>query len=238
MGFFQYKSVEKGWIKVIEIVSYTVLAALCWLGGWRFTLRLFKKKEVELPKKKKIVIEIVSGVLLEALAVTLALLLVQAGIISYFEALRAELVMCALLFAGLIDFRLMIIPNKLTLALLVTTVLSYVIEFIINSNYITRIALDALLGCAVCFVIFFVGKLISRKGMGMGDIKLAAVMGLALGLNSSLGCLLWAMIIASLTGIILLLTKKMKTKSKLAMAPFFFAGTVVGHIMLAVGGRL
>lgn len=223
---------------MIEIVSYTVLAALCWLGGWIFTLRLFKKKEVELSKKKKIVLEIVSGILLEALAVALALFLVNVGILSYFEALRAELVMCALLFAGLIDFKLMIIPNKLTLALLITTVIAYAVEFILNSNFITSTALDALLGCAVCFVIFFVGKLISRKGMGMGDIKLAAVMGLALGLNSSLGCLLWAMIIASITGIILLLTKKMNTKSKLAMAPFFFAGMVVGHIMLAVGGRL
>lgn len=223
---------------MFEIVSYTVLAALCWFGGWLFTLKLFKKKEVELSNKKKIVLEIISGLLLEALAVGLALLLVKTGILSYYEALRAELVMCALLFAGLIDFKLMIIPNKLTLALLITTVIAYAVEFILNSRFIISTALDALLGCAVCFVIFFVGKLISRKGMGMGDIKLAAVMGLALGLNSSLGCLLWAMIIASVTGIILLLTKKMKTKSKLAMAPFFFAGTVVGNIMLAVGGRL
>lgn len=223
---------------MIETVSFAVIAALCWLVGWKFTLSLFKKKEVELPKKKKIVLEIISGVLLEALAAALALVLVKSGTLSFFEALRSELVMCALLFAGLIDFKLMIIPNVLTLALLAATVLSYAIEFIINSSGISVIALDALLGCAVCFVIFFVGKMISRKGMGMGDIKLAAVMGLALGLSSSLACLLWAMIIASVTGIILLLTKKMKTKSKLAMAPFFFAGTVVGHILLAVGGPI
>lgn len=223
---------------MVEIISYTVLAALCWFGGWKFSLCVFKKKEVELSKKTKIIIEIASALILEAMAVVMALLLVKTGTLSYFEGLRSELVLCALLFAGLIDFKLMIIPNKLTLALLAAVVVAYAVELIISQKYIIQILTDALLGCAVCFVIFFIGKMISRKGMGMGDIKLAAVMGLALGLNTALGCLLWAMIAASLTGVVLLISKKLKAKSKMAMAPFFFAGTVIGHIVLSLGGTV
>lgn len=221
---------------MIGVLIFAGIAALCWFGGWKFTLDLFKKKEVKLSKNKKIALMAGSAVILEAISAALALLLVRTGYMGFFEALRSELVMCALLFAGIIDFKLMIIPNKLTLFLLVVCVFVYAVEFILVQSGIEIIALDALLGCAVCFVIFFIGKMISRKGMGMGDIKLASVMGLALGLNSALGCLLWAMIAASITGIILLLTKKRKVKSKMALAPFFFVGTVAGHIMLALGG--
>ncbi len=219
-------------------ISYTVLAALCWLGGWKYMLSVFKKKEAELSKKRKIILEISSGVLLEALAVLLALALENAGIMGYFEALRSVLVICALLFAGIIDFRLKIIPNKLTLTLLILTAIAYAVEFICYQDHIVVDAVNALLGCAVCFMIFFIGRVISRKGMGMGDIKLTAVMGLALGLSNALGCLLWSLIAASVTGIVLLIAKKLKTKSKMAMAPFFFAGTVVAHIILSVGGSV
>lgn len=223
---------------MIEILSCAILAALCWVGGRFFTQSVFKKKEVDFSGKKKIAFEIASAVLLEALAAGIALCLVGTGILNIYDGLRSVLVISALLFAGLIDFKLMIIPNKLTLVLLGATVIVYAVELIITQKYIMHVLLEALLGCAVCFVIFFIGKLISRKGMGMGDIKLAAVMGLALGLNTSLGCLLWAMIIASISGIVLLISKKLKAKSKMAMAPFFFAGTVVGHIVLSLGGPL
>lgn len=233
-----------------NIAIYTAIlaavAALCWLGGWKFMLHLFKTKEkdkddgktVILSKKASMVLAVCSAVLLEALAAMFGLILVRIGSMTFFEALRALLVLCVLLFTAVIDFKLMIIPNVLTLFLLAVSVVTYIIEFIISPDGIMLTGLDALLGCAICFVIFFIGKMISRKGMGMGDIKMAAVMGLALGLNSALGCMLWSMIIASVTGIILLATKKMKTKSKIAMAPFFFAGTAAGHIMLAIGGLL
>lgn len=221
---------------MIEIVSCTVLAALCCVGGWFFTLNIFKKKEIEFSGKKKIAFETASAVLLEAMAVVISLFLAGTGILNIYEALRSVLVICALLFAGLIDFKLMIIPNKLTLFLLTATVIVYAAELIISQKYIITVLTEALLGCAVCFLIFFIGKMISRKGMGMGDIKLTAVMGLALGLNTALGCLLWAMIIASIMGIVMLISKKLKAKSKMAMAPFFFVGTIVGHIVLSLGG--
>lgn len=223
---------------MVEIISCAVLAALCCVGGCILTLSIFKKKEVEFVGKKKVAFEAASAVLLEAMAVVIALFLVQRGILSIYEALRSVLVICALLFAGLIDFKLMIIPNKLTLALLAAVVATYAVELIISHKYIIQVLTDAFLGCAVCFAIFFIGKMISRKGMGMGDIKLAAVMGLALGINTALGCLLWAMVFASLTGIVLLISKKVKAKSKMPLAPFFFAGTVVGHIVLSLGGTV
>ncbi len=219
-----------------EVLIFAGLAAACWFGGWKFTLALFKKKEVELSGGKKAALETVSAVLLEAIAAVLALALVRTGQTDLFEAIRSELVICALLFAGLIDFKLMIIPNKLTLFLLAVCALVYGVEFVLDKSSFGIIALEALLGCAICFVIFFIGKMISRKGMGMGDIKLAAVMGFSLGMNSALACLLWAMIAASVTGIVLLVSKKMKASSKMAMAPFFFVGAVAGHIMLALGG--
>ena len=63
----------------------------------------------------------------------------------------------------------------------------------------------ALVGAALYFGFLFVAHLISPRGMGFGDVKLAAVMGLYVGwlgstLREALALVLWAMLIGFLAG--------------------------------------
>ena len=174
------------------------IAAGCCVGGWFFTRWYLNKNKSEFKKIKK-----------------LPLLITASGII--FLAV-------SVLFP--IDYKLHLIPNKLLLILLGIAGLSYGAEAFIDFPAFQSEGIMALIGCAVCFVIFFVGKLISRDGMGMGDIKLSALIGL------------WSLMLAAVTGAVLMISKKANRKTKLPFAPFFFMGAMVSHIIFIITGTL
>lgn len=83
-----------------------------------------------------------------------------------------------------------------------------------------------LLGAAAGFAILLSAAMLTHGGIGGGDIKLAAVLGLAAGLKGMLVTLLVASLGAAVYGII---HKKILKKEKLAIAfvPFMFVGYVV-----------
>lgn len=64
------------------------------------------------------------------------------------------------------------------------------------------------------------------KGMGIGDIKLAFLIGLVLGFPKILLALYFAFLTGAILGVILVLLGKKKLKSQLAFGPFLVAGTV------------
>lgn len=83
-----------------------------------------------------------------------------------------------------------------------------------------------LLGAAAGFVILLSTAMITHGGIGGGDIKLAAVLGLAAGLKGMLVTLVVASLGAAIYGII---HKKILKKEKLAIAfvPFMLAGYII-----------
>ena len=83
-----------------------------------------------------------------------------------------------------------------------------------------------LLGAAAGFAILLSAAMITHGGIGGGDIKLAAVLGLAAELKGMLVTLLVASLGAAIYGII---HKKILKKEKLAIAfvPFMLAGYII-----------
>jgi leader peptidase (prepilin peptidase)/N-methyltransferase len=86
-------------------------------------------------------------------------------------------------------------------------------------------------GAGILFLFYFVLAMISPRGMGMGDVKLAGVLGLFLG---SLG---WgqlavgagaAFVLGGLFSIILLITKRAGRKSGIPFGPWMLLGAWVG----------
>jgi leader peptidase (prepilin peptidase)/N-methyltransferase len=86
-------------------------------------------------------------------------------------------------------------------------------------------------GAGILFAFYFVLAMISPRGMGMGDVKLAGVLGLFLG---SLG---WgqlavgagaAFVLGGLFGIILLITRRAGRKSGIPFGPWMLLGAWVG----------
>ncbi|MGO0123277.1 prepilin peptidase [Desulfothermobacter acidiphilus] len=135
-------------------------------------------------------------------------------------ALRNYFFLACLLVASFIDLEHYIIPNRLVLGALVGAV---------PLDYMARDPglVPALLGALSAGGFLFFLALVSRGGMGGGDIKLAAVSGLFLGwplalLGTFLGCL-----IAGVWGIILLVTRRKGRKDHIPFGPFLSAGLLI-----------
>lgn len=91
--------------------------------------------------------------------------------------------------------------------------------------------LPAALSCALstggfmCLV-----RLFSRGGLGLGDVKLAAVIGLYLGYRDTLLALFLAFLFGGLVATFLLLTHRADYQSRLPFGPFLTAGTLVAML--------
>lgn len=74
--------------------------------------------------------------------------------------------------------------------------------------------------------IFFLLSILSRGGIGGGDIKLVAVLGLWLGTEKLLNVVLISCIVAGICAGILILTKKKSRKDFFAYGPYFAMSTI------------
>jgi leader peptidase (prepilin peptidase)/N-methyltransferase len=99
-------------------------------------------------------------------------------------------------------------------------------------------AVEAAIGSAVAFAILYVIHFLSPKGMGFGDVRLAAVLGMHLGWielpEVALGLFL-SFLVASVVGIGLIVTKRKGRKDKVPFGPFLAAGTLLAVLF---GDRL
>ncbi|MEG3070042.1 MAG: prepilin peptidase [Candidatus Syntrophopropionicum ammoniitolerans] len=103
--------------------------------------------------------------------------------------IKALLLISLLMIIAMIDLKHYVIPNKLT-----ALVLLLGLAFVLFTGEPT--ILSALTGFGAAFLFLLFLALVSRGGMGGGDIKLAAVIGLCLGWPDGitavlLGCLCW-----------------------------------------------
>ena len=94
---------------------------------------------------------------------------------------------------------------------------------------------DAVQGALASVVIMLVIYWASRGGMGFGDVKLAFVLGVWLGLEQSLLCLLLAFILGGVVGILLLLTGLKTRKDAIPFGPYL---CVSGWVSFLCGKEL
>ncbi|EUJ33248.1 signal peptidase [Listeria floridensis FSL S10-1187] len=66
--------------------------------------------------------------------------------------------------------------------------------------------------------------LLFRKGIGMGDVKLLFILGLAFGFKHGYLILLAALLVANITVISGILFQKIKRRQKIPFVPFLLAG--------------
>lgn len=119
-----------------------------------------------------------------------------------------------------IDLKYYIIPDKL-------------IVFSLFGGAITNIVardltlVSSLLGLISAAAPLLALAVISRGGMGGGDIKLAAVIGLCLGWPNGLFAVILGCLIAGLLGIALVLTRVKGRKDVIPFGPFLSAGALI-----------
>lgn len=118
-----------------------------------------------------------------------------------------------------VDFDHQIILDEILILMLVCG-LGYV--YLTFANY-----WDALYGALFAGGSMLLIYLLSRGGMGAGDVKLSFVLGVWLGLKASIVCLMLAFILGGIIGVFLLATGIKKRKDPIPFGPFLCLGAYV-----------
>lgn len=130
-----------------------------------------------------------------------------------------------------IDFKSRKIPNKLLLSGLIARVVFYIIEFFMGKEEITGILFSDLKGMLLGGGIFLIGALAAKNSIGMGDVKMFAVIGLFCGYTRTMAVIMFSLFLCFVTAIILLLLKRKSLKDSVPLAPFVFVGTFLAMVL-------
>ena len=125
-----------------------------------------------------------------------------------------------LIASSVIDLKLQIIPNRITYFGIVSGLICSLIF-----NYIS--IKSSLLGLLIPSGFLLVIALITKGGMGIGDVKFAAMIGTFIGAKFTLIGIFLGSLVGSIIGLFLLLTGKKNRKSKLPFGPLIALGTVI-----------
>ena len=120
-----------------------------------------------------------------------------------------------------------IIPNKLILEALILRIVLFLIELIIDINTTLIKGTNELIAACVILVLGFVGSLILKGSIGMGDVKLIAIMALFLGASGMVCSLVISLIVAFIYCIIMLISHKKHKKDIIPFAPSLLVGTYI-----------
>ncbi|MDO8664518.1 MAG: prepilin peptidase [Candidatus Liptonbacteria bacterium] len=216
------------WFELVPVVSFIWQKGRCSSCKRRLSLRY-------------LFVEIVSGLLFVFVPATLSQNFYILHSTFYILSTLWLLVFSFLLLVSLIDNRLRIIPNEASAALVIFGALittfqpfnefsgSFLGHYAMLFGWYSNPWLNHLLAAAVAGL-FFVALIFITKGRGMGggDMKLAAALGFVFGWPDIIIIAILAFIIGSLFGVAAILLKKERLKSHIAFGPFLaFAGLLV-----------
>jgi len=143
---------------------------------------------------------------------------------------------CGTLLIAIIDKRERKIPNELILTLLCLRAVLLVIEVLVVSDQFKIVVLYPLIGAVIASMIILAAMIVSKNGVGMGDVKLYFAIGLYVGSTNIMAVLFYSIVASALFGAFLLITKKAGLKDYMPMAPFAFFGLAVKYFLLLIGG--
>ncbi|MDH4067854.1 MAG: prepilin peptidase [Dehalococcoidia bacterium] len=134
---------------------------------------------------------------------------------------------CLFIIIFVVDLEQGLILNKLVYpGMLVAFLLALYPSPWLHQSMGMRVAYSAL-GGAIGFAIFLLIALASRGGMGWGDVKLAALIGLAAGFPLVLLATIMGAILGGIVAVALVIAKKRKRRQTIPFGPFLAVAAMV-----------
>lgn len=161
-----------------------------------------------------------------ALIISIVFFLIKGGQLDIFLFVKWE---CLLLFgyiASIIDIKSKCVPNQLVIGMILTWFFILMWRLFFDENVLVFLK-DAVLGFIIGGGLFLFVYVISRRGLGGGDVKFMAAVGLYTGFAETLSVMLYGTMLAALAGIILLLLKKISRKDAIPLIPFLYLGILI-----------
>jgi leader peptidase (prepilin peptidase)/N-methyltransferase len=181
--------------------------------------RLARKPFAKTPGRHSPALELATAVLFTAAALRLGSDWALPAFLVFFAALVAVTV---------IDLEHYIVPNRIVLATLVVSVPLLALAALVEGDWLSL--RTALIGSVAAGAGLLVINLISPRGMGMGDVKLALVLGLYLGwldLGHVLLGLFLGFLLGAVGGVALIVLKLRTRRDHVPFAPFLAGGAVL-----------
>lgn len=171
-----------------------------------------------------------------------AILLVLFNIMVYFinsSLVWAYMIVVSMLIVALvIDFKMQLIPDTVQLVIALVGIVLTILDY---TNYLNHI-IGMVLAAGIFVLIAIFSKIVFRKeGMGMGDIKLMAGLGLVFGIDAIPNSILdlfvqshviltitiLAFFMAAIVAIILIVTGKTEKSQYMAFGPYIVIATIL-----------
>src|SRR3989339_2060984 len=147
----------------------------------------------------------------------------------YIESLTRSVLILSILSSLIIifisDLKYHLISDYILLALFVFSLLSKIV--IPAEAGIQAIGLNVLSGLIVALPIFLIYHISKERAMGLGDVYLSAIMGFLLGWQKGFIALYISFVTGAIFGLIIIVFKNKKLKSKIAFGPFLVIGTII-----------
>lgn len=191
------------WYELIPVFSFILQRGRC--------RRCKKKLSIQYP-----LIELVSAGLLVTLYKVFGLspvLFVAYSLIAY-----------AVLVIFVADSKYQIIPDSM----LVVAIIGILLRDLATPHGLQ--AADIVSGVGGLVFFFLLWVITKGRGMGLGDVKLAFVLGLFLGFPAIVIALYIGFLTGAAVGVILILLREKTMKSKIAFGPFLLFGAVATHL--------
>ena len=137
-----------------------------------------------------------------------------------------------LLSAFIIDFKLQIIPNRLTLTIFEVGLIFTFVRSLLNINAGIDLFINSILGALVGGGIFLLitligGAIAGKEAMGFGDVKLMGALGLFFGWLNMIMISVMAFLFAAVVSIVILIARRKKFSEYIPFGPFIVVATMI-----------
>lgn len=127
-----------------------------------------------------------------------------------------------LIVIGFIDFKTKYVYNSTVVFGVVTGLLFWVLEWVETKSIPWNYIVGAFIGFGIIYLI-----IILTRGMGEGDIDIAFICGLFLGIKGVIVTLFLAIILGGLVSTVILIFKLKERKSEIAFGPYLAIGGII-----------
>ena len=145
---------------------------------------------------------------------------------------KRVLLVSVLFVAAYYDYASYRIPNKLVLYGFGVRLIILIFELIFARETLSQVLISEGIAFLAMLVLSILSLLITRNGLGMGDIKLFLLMSLLQGVAGVISSLFTSLIVSFFYSLVLLALKKKSRKDFIAFAPCILVGTFLSVIIL------
>lgn len=146
---------------------------------------------------------------------------IQSNFIANLELIKYLILTPMLLSVFVIDYKLQIIPNRLSLTMFEIGIIIAFLSGLSNIAITINMLLGTIVGVGIFLLITLLSKFILGKdSLGFGDVKLMGALGLFFGVTNIVVISLVAFLIAAIISIILLIIKAKKIEEHMSFGPF------------------